>query len=79
MKTKYRALIEDDLLFQPVVCETFGGWGESSIKLFRRVSEKLAERNFTEPRAEFKYLMNAISFRLQMYNARMLVSRMYMY
>ena len=78
-RTKYRAQITgpDAKRFQPVVCETFGGWKKESILLFKLIAEKVAKRKFTDAKSEFRILMTKLSCKLQKYNAHMLKSRMY--
>lgn len=80
-RTKYSEQINgpNAKLFQPVVCETFGGWKKESIMLFKLIAEKIAERKFTDVKTEFKILMTGLSFSLQKYNARMIKTRMYAY
>jgi hypothetical protein len=75
-RLKYREFItgENAKLFQLIVCETFGGWKKESMMLFKRISEALAERNFTEPKVEMRKIMTELSCR-----CRDIMERMYGY
>jgi len=77
-RDKYKTVIEENnLLFQPIVADTLGGWGPEARRFFEKIVKAVATYKRTEFKSEMNVFMTGLSCRLQKSNALMLTTRMY--
>ena len=63
------------IFFQPLVCETFGGWDRDAIAFLKELARLKARRWGSDTAQEIKFLFQRLSVALQRGNAALIIDR----
>jgi hypothetical protein len=63
------------VLYKPAVGHCFGGWSASTLRLFRRVSRRAAERSGELPGVANQYLLERVGIAVARFSARAVIGR----
>ena len=65
----------EGIVFQPLVVETFGGWGDSAVEVLKKLGQALGRASGQEESEVVHHLFGRLSMLLQKGNCSLLVNR----